>query len=98
MIYQERIKIMSTKRLTKDFINKYKYSILHGAKYFSSDRLQNYLVYISTVRNFWISKDGRNSKIKLCKSTGMPEKSMKNLHTSEISFVSMLIDDYQLKK
>ena len=35
---------MSTKRLTKDLINKY--SILNGAKYFSSVIFQNYLVFI----------------------------------------------------
>ena len=42
----KKIKLISIKGLTEDSINKY--SILHGAKYFSSDGLQNYLVFVST--------------------------------------------------
>ena len=38
----KKFKIISTKGLTNDLTNKY--SILNGAKYFSSDRLQNYLL------------------------------------------------------
>ena len=38
----KKVKIISTKGLTNDLTNKY--SILNGAKYFSSDRLQNYLL------------------------------------------------------
>ena len=41
----KKIKLISINRLTEDLINKY--SILHGAKYFSSDGLQNYLVFVS---------------------------------------------------
>ena len=51
---------MSTKRLTEDLISKY--SIFNGAKYFSSDGFQNNLVFISTRRIYWISKDGGDSK------------------------------------
>ena len=47
MIYR-KVKLISTKELTKDPI--YKYSILNSAKYFSSDGLQNYLVFLSTRR------------------------------------------------
>ena len=36
---EKKVKIMSTKGLTADLLNKY--SILNGAKYFWSDRLQN---------------------------------------------------------
>ena len=36
------VKLISTKRLTKDLINGY--SICNGAKYFAKDRSQNYLV------------------------------------------------------
>ena len=38
----EKVKAMSTKRLTKDLIDKF--SILNGAKYFSLGIFQNYLV------------------------------------------------------
>ena len=40
----KRVKSISTKGLTKDLINKF--SILNGAKYFSSGIFQNYLVFI----------------------------------------------------
>ena len=39
-----KIKATRTKGLTKDLINKF--SILNGAKYFSSEIFQNYLVFI----------------------------------------------------
>ena len=44
MIKKKKI-IISTKGLTVDLINNY--SILHGAKYFPSDFLQNYLLFTS---------------------------------------------------
>ena len=40
----EKLKAISTKELTKDLINKF--SVLNGAKYFSSGIFQNYLVFI----------------------------------------------------
>ena len=40
----EKVKARSTKGLTKDLIDKF--SILNGAKYFSSGIFQNYLVFI----------------------------------------------------
>ena len=52
---------MSTKRSTADLINKY--SILKGTKYFSSDGLQNFLVFLSSRCIYWISKVSSNSKI-----------------------------------
>ena len=39
-----KVKATRTKGLTKDLINKF--SILNGAKYFSSEIFQNYLVFI----------------------------------------------------
>ena len=75
----KNVKIISTKGLTKDLINKY--SILNGGKYFSSDGLQNYLVFISTRRIYRISKDGSNNKTELWGSTGMSQESIKNMHT-----------------
>ena len=44
MIYQKKVKAISTKVLTKDFINKF--SILNGANYSSSGIFLNYLVFI----------------------------------------------------
>ena len=41
---EEKVKIISTKGLTADMINKY--SILSQAKYFSPNVLQNYLVFL----------------------------------------------------
>ena len=53
MNYQEKLllstKILSTKGLTKDMVNKYR--ILNGAKYFSSGVLQNYIVFISASKS-----------------------------------------------
>ena len=49
----KKVKTMSTKRLTKDFINKY--NILNRAKSFSSGIFQNYLVFIPDkkyIKNF----------------------------------------------
>ena len=44
MNYKKKIEAISTKGLTKYFINGYK--ILNGAKYFSSGIFQNYFVFI----------------------------------------------------
>ena len=43
--YQKKVKAILRKGLTKDLINKF--SIVNGAKYFSSGIFQNYLVLIS---------------------------------------------------
>ena len=68
-----------------------KYSILNGAKYFSSDGLQNYLVCISTRRNQSIKNTG---KVDSWGSTGMSKERIKNQHTSEINS-SQLIGEYR---
>ena len=68
----KKVKLISTKRLTEDLINKY--SILNGAKYFSSDELQNYLVFVST-RNIQLFSN--RSKIYWSKSAGISEESIK---------------------
>ena len=74
----KKVKITSTKGLRKDLINKY--SIFNGAKKFSSDGLQNYLVFIPATRIYCISKNGSNSKIESWKSTGVSVGSIKNVH------------------
>ena len=91
----EKVELISRKWLTKDLIDKC--SILNGANYFSSDELQNYLVFISTTRIYWISKDGSNSEIESWKSTEMSRESIKTWHTSDISFALKLNFDYRFK-
>ena len=71
-----------------------KYSILNGAKYFSSNGLQNDLVFISNRCIEFISNDSDNTE--LCSSTGMSQKSIKNQHTSDINFSPKMIDNYIL--
>ena len=67
------------------------YSILNGTKYFSSNRLQNYLVYmLSTNLHFEYIRD---NNIKLWISTEMSEETIKNPHTSDITFSPELIDN-----
>ena len=45
---EKKIKSISTKGLTKDLIDKF--SIVNGAKYFSSGMFQNYLVFIPAIK------------------------------------------------
>ena len=45
---EKNVKLIITKGLTENLINEF--SILNGAKYFSSDGLQKYLVFISARR------------------------------------------------
>ena len=70
---EKKVKIISTKRLKADLLNKY--SVLNGAKYFSSDRLQNYLVSVSTNRIEYISND--SDKTELSSSIGMSKNLLK---------------------
>ena len=60
--------------------------IFNGPKYFSSDGLQNYIVFVSTRHIYWISKNYSDSKTELWEPTGMSQKTSKNLHTSDITF------------
>ena len=50
---------MLTKGLIEDLINKY--DIINGAKYFSFDGLQNYLVFMSTRASFEYVNTNDNS-------------------------------------
>ena len=72
-----------------------KYSILTGAKYFSSGGLQNYLVAVSIRHVEFLTND---CKVRSWQVKGMPEESIKNSHTSDISFAPDLIDGYPIKK
>ena len=46
----KKVDKISAKGLTKDLINVYK--ILNGAKYFASEIVQNYLIFLSTKKYF----------------------------------------------
>ena len=48
MKYQKKVKAITTNALTKDLMNKF--SILNGARYFSSGVFPNYLVFILAER------------------------------------------------
>ena len=86
----EKVELISTKELTKDLINEY--SILKGAKYFSSCVLQNYLAFISA--NKYIENFRNIQEIFLWKSNGMSEESIKNLYGSDNNFAPTLINSY----
>ena len=64
---------MSAKGLTKDLIDKF--SILNGAKYFSSGLFQNYLVFVSA-KNY-IKYFSGTVQIGSWKSNGKSEKILK---------------------
>ena len=63
---------MPTKGLTADLINKY--SIINGAKYFSIDGLQNYLVFITFSKYAFISETSKNNSISSWQSIGLSEE------------------------
>ena len=79
---ESKVKIISTKGLKADLINKY--SILNGAKYFSSNTLQNYLVSMST--KYSIAYIGNANKINSRDSKGMLRESINNPYTSDTNF------------
>ena len=64
----KKVKAISTKGLTKDLINKF--SILNGAKHFSSGIFQNYLVF--TPAKKYIKYFSGTTQIDLWKSNRMP--------------------------
>ena len=63
----KKVKAVSTKGLTEDLINKF--SILNGAKHFSSGIFQNYLVFILAKKYFKYFSG--TTQVDLCKSDGM---------------------------
>ena len=66
--------------------------VLNGAKYFYSDGLQNYSVFVSATCIIRLVKSV--AIVKLDHVGGMSQNSIKNLHTSYISFTPKLIGDY----
>ena len=86
------VKAISTKRLTKDLINKF--SIPNGAKCFSSGIFQNYLVFKPAKK--YIKYFIGTAWIKLWKSNGMSEKSFENITKSGMNFAPTFIDHHLL--
>ena len=71
-----------------------KYSNVNGAKYFSSNRLQNYLLFISTRH---IDSIGNNTiNIELWGFTGIFQESIKNPHTSDVNSAPKIIGNNKL--
>ena len=92
MNYQQKVKAMSTKRLTKDLVSKF--SILNGAKYFSSGIFQNYLVFIPTKK--YIKYFSGTTRIDSWKSNGMSEENIESITKSDRNFAPTLVDHHLL--
>ena len=92
MNYQKKVKEMSTKRLTKDLVSKF--SILNGAKYFSSGIFQNYLVFIPTKK--YIKYFSGTTRIDSWKSNGMSEENIESITKSDRNFAPTLVDHHLL--
>ena len=70
--------------------------IFNVAKYFPSDELQNYLIFVWSRQLQFLSSN--TPKILSWKSTGISEESIKNQPTADISFIPKLIDNYLIRK
>ena len=89
----KQVKAISTKGLTKDLIEKF--SILNGAKYFSSGILQNYLVFIPA--NNYIKYFSGITRIESWKSNRMSkEEIIENITKSDSKFVPTFVDHHLL--
>ena len=71
----EKVKAISTKRLTKYLITKF--SIFNGAKYFSSGIFQNCLVFIPAKK--YTKYFSGTTQIDSGKSNGMSEENIENI-------------------
>ena len=92
---EKKLKIISTKALTADLINKY--SILNGAKYFSSNGPQNYLIFTSIRKIIFISNENDNIDLwGSIKSTGISQEIIKKPHISNVDFSPKIIREYKL--
>ena len=88
----KKVKAISTKGLTKDLIDKF--SILNGAKYFSSGIFQNYLVFIPAIKH--IKYFHGTTQIYSWKSNGMSEESIENITKSDSNFAPNFVDHHSL--
>ena len=71
----KKVKAISTKGLTKDLISRF--SILNGAKNFSSGIFQNYLVFIPAAK--YVKYFSGTTRIDSWKSNGVSEKNIENI-------------------
>ena len=92
MNYQKKVKAISAKGLTKDLIDKF--SILNGAKCFSSGIFQNYLVLIPA--NKYIKYFHATTRIFSWKPNGMSEESIENITKSDSNFAPTFVDHHVL--
>ena len=79
------IKGISTKELTKYFIEKF--NILNGAKYFSAENLQNYLVFILSKK--YIKYFSVTTWIDLRESTEVSEENIEKITESDGNFAPL---------
>ena len=71
-----------------------KFSILNGAKYFSSGIFQNYLVFIPAKK--YIKYFSGTTRINSWKSIGMSEKIIENITKSYSNFALTFVDHHLL--
>ena len=71
-----------------------KFSILNGAKYFSSGIFQNYLVFIPAIKH--IKYFHGTTQIYSWKSNGMSEESIENITRSDSNFAPTFVDHHLL--
>ena len=88
----KKVKAISTKELTKGLINKF--SILNGARYFSSGIFQNYIVFIPAKK--YIKYFSWTTWIDLWKFNGIPEENIENITKSDSNFAPDFVDHYLL--
>ena len=72
-----------------------KFSILNGAKYFSSRIFQNYLVFIPTKK--YIKYFNETTRIDSCKSNGISEENIENITKSDNNFAPTFVDHHLLR-
>ena len=92
MNYQKKSRQYQQKVLTKCLIDKF--SILNGAKYFSSGIFQNYLVFIPAIKHIKYFHD--TTQIYSWKSNGMSEESIENITKSDSNFAPTFVDHHLL--
>ena len=88
----KKVKAILTERLTNHLINKF--SILNGAKYFSSGILQTYLVFIPARK--WIKHFSGTTWIDSWKSNEISEENFKNITKSSSNFAPTFVDHHLL--
>ena len=92
MNYHKKAKAISTKGLTKDLINKF--SILNGAKSFSSGMFQNYLIFIPAKK--YIKYFSGLTRIDSWKSNGISGENIENITKSDTNFAPTFVEYHVL--